>query len=146
LSDALEKQVNSQTTIQTFADLLKEEKVKEFNKLREGWNGELKFINLDLSNLDFTGINFKSITFTGSNFTQTILDFANLEGITSSRVTENFRDAYISNADLSGADLTDTDLTGADLTDTDLTGADLTGTNPQMLTSPVPIWMMSPSS
>ena len=37
----------SQTTTQTFADLLKEGEVEKFNELRKDWNGKLEFADID---------------------------------------------------------------------------------------------------
>ncbi|PWU79436.1 MAG: hypothetical protein DLM72_17420 [Candidatus Nitrosopolaris wilkensis] len=94
---------------------LEEEKIEEFNKIRQEGDVALYLRKVDLSGKDLRGVDLHEADLSETKLIATKLTMSNLNG------------AKLKGADLSGADLRSADLYGAFLSGANLTRADVRG-------------------
>ena len=100
--------------------LLEEEKIDEFNKIREEEDSALYLRKVDLSGKNLRGVDLHEADLSETKLIGSILTMANLNGA-------NLKGADLGGADLRSADFYGASLSGANLTRADLRGADLKG-------------------
>jgi uncharacterized protein YjbI with pentapeptide repeats len=99
--------INSEMDKEIALDFLKDEKIREFNKVRKMYEKiEIKLDGTDLSGLDLTGVNLRYSELTDSDISDSKLS-----------------NSDIHNSNLKNCDLTDTDMSNTNLSYSDLTGA-----------------------
>gem|GEM_PF-305167 len=128
--EAIEVEVNSQTSSETnkIVELLRNENVNEFNKMR---NQRSILIHLPYENMsnEYGQTKVKKIELSKINLRQAFLFKSNFSGANLSGA--DLSTADLSAANLQGADLSAANLQGADLSAANLQGADLSGANLQ---------------
>ena len=95
--------------------LLEDEKIEEFNKVRQEGDIPLYLRRVDLSGKNLRGVDLHEADLSETKLIGSILTMTNLNG------------AKLKGADLSGADLRSADFYGASLSEANLTRADLRG-------------------
>jgi hypothetical protein len=100
--------------------LLEEEKIEEFNKIREEGDLALYLRKVDLSGKNLRGVDLHEADLSETKLIDTILTMTNLNGA-------KLKGANLSGADLRSANFYGASLSGANLTGADLRGADLKG-------------------
>lgn len=99
--------INSEMEKEIALDFLKDEKIREFNKVRKMYEKiEIKLDGTDLSGLNLSGVNLRYSELTDSDLSDSKLS-----------------NSDIHNSNLKNCDFTDTDMSNSNLSYSDLTGA-----------------------
>jgi len=116
----------SKPKIEDLLRLLKNEKVEDFNRLREQSRYTyVNFNNQDLSKMTIKGANLAGADLRGANLSESDLSESDLRMARLSRA--NLSECRLNRAKMDQVDLTDSDLTGADLGGAILREATLSG-------------------
>jgi len=113
----------NEITEQTLAELLKNGKVIEFNKIKHNWTGKINFDGIYLSEMDLTGIDLRYTSLRNANFADANLTESSFEGADLEQA--NFRNAKFERANLVESNLKGAFLRNADLEQVNLNRADM---------------------